>query len=38
MAQGVVNALDDFKAGRIPPPIPGLHCDLSQDWTSYLTE
>ena len=37
MAQGVVNALDDFKADRIPPPLPGLHCVVSQDWSSYLT-
>ena len=35
-ARGVVRAQLDFEAGKLPPPIPGLSCDMAVDWSRYL--
>ena len=35
-ARGVVRAQLDFEAGQLPPPIPGLSCDMAHDWSRYM--
>jgi hypothetical protein len=36
-ARGVYMALNDFQAGMLPPPIPGLACKRAEDWDRFLT-
>ena len=38
VARGVARALNDFKNGQLPPPIPGLSCKKSHDWSKFLSD
>lgn len=36
--RGTAHALDEIAQERLPPPIPGLQCDLDHTWDKYLSE